>query len=329
MILISTGCRDNSIGENPKLTTLKETRLGSSIAFSGGVVTTYNDELITSRGVCWSNTTIPTVSDSKTVDGSGPGYFESTLQGLTPNTTYFLRMYAILNGKKHYGDVVSFKTNDVVADIDGNIYNTVTIGKQVWTVENLTTTRYQNGDLIQTTIPAKLDIKYESNPKYQWAYDGDVRKVKLYGRLYTWYVAVDPRGICPFGWHVPSDAEWTILENYLIENRYNYDKLTQYNEVAISLASSFGWEFSKDKGAPGNNDYAESANKTGFTALPGGYRDYDGNFMNFGRDGSWWSSSEESNYQAYYRYIHFNRSDLTRSSNIEFCGASIRCIKDY
>lgn len=329
VVLISNGCSDKSEDENPKLTTLKETRSGSSVAFSGGTVTAYNGELITSRGVCWSNTTIPTISDNKTVDGSGPGYFKSTLQGLKPNTTYFIRMYAIMNGKKLYGDVVTFKTNDIVTDIDGNIYNTVTIGKQVWTVENLSTTRYQNGDLIQTTIPSNLDIKYETNPKYQWVYDDDVRKVKQYGRLYTWYVAVDPRGICPVGWHVPSDEEWTILQNYLIENRFNYDELTQFNEIAKSLASTVGWGFSQERGTPGNTDYAESINKTGFTGLPGGYRDYDGNFLNFGRNGSWWSCSEESNYKAYYRYIHFNRNDLIRSTNLEFSGLSIRCVKDY
>jgi uncharacterized protein (TIGR02145 family) len=329
LVFFFAGCRDKSIVENPKLTTLIEVRSGSSIAFSGGTVTTYNDELVTSRGVCWSNTTIPTFTDSKTVDGSGTGYFESTLQGLTPNTNYFLRMYAIINGKKHYGEVVLFKTTDVVADIDGNIYNTITIGKQVWMVENLKTSRYQNGDLIQTTDPATLDIKYETNPRYQWSYDGDVRKVKQYGRLYTWYVAVDPRGISPAGWHIPSDEEWTTLQKYLIENRYNYDELTQTNDIAKSLVSKLGWGFSQEKGAPGNNDYAKIANKTGFTALPGGFRDSDGKFQQFGHSGSWWSSSEETYYKAYYRYIQFNRTDLTGSSNIEFCGTSIRCIKDY
>ena len=329
MVLFSAGCKDKSVDENPKLTTLKETRLGSLIAFSGGTVTTYNNESVSSRGVCWSNTTTPTVNDKKTVDGSGPGYFESTLQGLTPNTNYFLRMYAIINGKNNYGEVVLFKTTDVVKDIDGNIYNTVTIGKQVWTVENLSTTRYQNGDLIGTTIPANMDIKYETNPKYQWACDGDISKAKKYGRLYTWYVVTDPRKICPVGWHIPSEDEWTTLQKYLIENRYNYDELTQTNDIAKSLASPLGWGYSNQIGAPGNDDYIKIANKTGFTALPAGFRDSEGKFQQFGHSGSWWSSSEESYYKAYYRYIQFNRTDLTGSSNIEFCGASIRCVKDY
>jgi len=328
IVLISSGCKDKSVDENLKLTTLKETKLGSSIAFSGGTVTSNNDEIITLRGVCWSSKSIPTVSDNKTEDGSGPGYFESALKGLTPNTNYYVRMYAILNGREQYGDVVSFKTNDVVTDIDGNIYNTITIGNQVWMVENLITTRYQNGDLIKTTYPETLDVKYETNPKYQWAYNGDDIKAKQYGRLYTWYVAVDSRKICPAGWHVPSDTEWTTLQKFLIENRYNYDEQTQDNNIAKSLASAIGWGYSNQIGAPGNSDFAKIANKTGFSALPGGYRDSDGLLRQLGHSVSWWSSTEESNYKAYYRYIHFNRSDLVRSSNLEFCGASIRCIKD-
>ena len=92
-------------------------------------------------------------------------------------------------------------------DIDGNVYdNTVTIGTQIWMTENLRTTRYSNGDSIGTTT---LDISGESTPKYQWAYDGNESNVATYGRLYTWYAVTDSRNVCPVGWHVPSDAEWT------------------------------------------------------------------------------------------------------------------------
>jgi len=328
VLLITAGCRDKSEDDQLKLTTLKDTRLGSTVAYSGGTVTSGDDVTVTSRGVCWSNLSNPTISDNKTDDGSGPGYFESTLRGLAPKTTYYARMYAILNGSEYYGDMVSFETNDVVTDIDGNIYNTVTIGRQVWTVENLQTTRYQNGDLIPTTFPATLDIKYETNPKYQWACNGDQNKVKQYGRIYTWYTAVDPRKICPVGWHIPSDEEWTTLKKYLIENRFNFDGLTQFNEIGKSLASASGWGFSHEKGAVGNADFAEIANKTGFTALPGGYRDFESTFQQFGNTGGWWSSTEESSYNANCRYIYCNRSDLIRSSNFEFSGLSVRCVKD-
>ena len=101
-----------------------------------------------------------------------------------------------------------------VKDIDGNIYRTITIGTQVWMAENLKTTRYRNGDLIGTTTPATLVIEGESAPKYQWAYDGNESNVATYGRLYTWYVATDSRNVCPIGWHVPTDAEWTVLTEF-------------------------------------------------------------------------------------------------------------------
>ena len=102
-----------------------------------------------------------------------------------------------------------------VTDVDGNIYGKVIIGTQIWLTENLKTTKYRNGDLIGTTTPAELNIYDEVTPKYQWAYNGNEDKVATYGRLYTWYVITDTRNICPTGWHVPSDAEWLTLENYL------------------------------------------------------------------------------------------------------------------
>jgi hypothetical protein len=102
-----------------------------------------------------------------------------------------------------------------VKDIDGNAYKLVTIGTQVWFSENLKTTRYRNGDSIGTTIPAEKDILSEIAPKYQWAYNGDNSIVGVFGRLYTGNVVIDSRGVCPVGYHVPSDAEWTTLTDLL------------------------------------------------------------------------------------------------------------------
>jgi uncharacterized protein (TIGR02145 family) len=85
--------------------------------------------------------------------------------------------------------------DNTIRDIDGNAYTSVTIGTQIWMVENLKTTKYRNGDLIGTTNPATLDITNESTPKYQWAYDGNETNVATYGRLYTWYVVTDSRNV--------------------------------------------------------------------------------------------------------------------------------------
>jgi uncharacterized protein (TIGR02145 family) len=93
-----------------------------------------------------------------------------------------------------------------VKDIDGNNYKTAAIGTQIWMVENLKTTRYNNGDSIGTINPITLDITTESTPKYQWAYDGNENNISTYGRLYTWFAACDIRNVCPSGWHVPTDV---------------------------------------------------------------------------------------------------------------------------
>ena len=106
--------------------------------------------------------------------------------------------------------------NLTISDIDGNVYKIIKLGDQWWMAENLKVTKYSNGDLIGTTIPATLDILGESTPKYQWAYDGNENNVSTYGRLYSWYAATDNRNVCPAGWHVPGDSEWTILTDYLL-----------------------------------------------------------------------------------------------------------------
>ena len=102
-----------------------------------------------------------------------------------------------------------------VTDIDGNVYQTVTIGTQVWMKENLKVTKYCNGDVIGTTTPASLDISGEDTPKYQWAPNGDESNVAVYGRLYTWHAVTDSRNVCPTGWHLPDDAEWATLTTFL------------------------------------------------------------------------------------------------------------------
>ncbi len=140
-----------------------------------------------------------------------------------------------------------------ITDGDGNIYTTVTIGTQVWLNENLKTTRYRNGDIIGTTSPATLDIRGESEPKYQWVYNGDEDNAATYGRLYTWYVITDSRGLCPAGWHIPSNTEWGILDSFLGGGNLSGGKLKE--------AGTSHW-LSPNIGAD---------NSTGFTALPGGF----------------------------------------------------------
>jgi uncharacterized protein (TIGR02145 family) len=199
---------------------------------------------------------------------------------------------------------------NVIKDVDGNVYTTVTIGKQVWVVENLKVTRYSNGDLIGTTTPATLDITGESTPKYQWAYDGNESNVATYGRLYTWYAATDSRNICPTGWHVPSLKEWLTLRDTLGGDAVAGGKLKE--------KGTNHW-LSPNTGA---------TNETGFTALPGGLKVL-GQFDGIGLSGNLWSSSLEPNYSnPYFMMISNSYSWFFNLDDLHKLSLAVRCLKD-
>jgi uncharacterized protein (TIGR02145 family) len=204
--------------------------------------------------------------------------------------------------------VISCKKNEVpatltITDIDGNNYKTVTIGRQVWMAENLRVTKYNNGDLIGTTTPPDLDITYETDKKYQWAYNGIEPNASVYGRLYTWFAVTDSRKICPTGWHVPADSEWSLLPD----------------GGALKEAGTAHWS-SPNTGA---------TNSTGFTALPGGYRS-EAVFNDVGFNGNWWSSTENPDWpgSAWYRNMNYSYKLLYADYFPKVYGFSVRCVKD-
>jgi len=217
-------------------------------------------------------------------------------------------------------------TTGTVTDADGNVYHTVTIGTQTWMIENLRTTKYNDGSAIPNITDAAAWMAL-STPAYCF-YDNDVvTKKAIYGALYNWFT-INTGKLCPKGWHVPNDAEWTTLENYLIVNGYNYDDTNTGNNCAKALASTMGWHFFAGKGTVGNSDYPAKRNATGFTALPGGYRDFRGSFDYIGLFGFWWSLSEIRSNYAGYRIIYFLSSNLGGNQNYKSFGFSVRCLRD-
>jgi uncharacterized protein (TIGR02145 family) len=219
----------------------------------------------------------------------------------------------VVNEVPSSSKTISFKFTDnatTVTDIDGNVYNIVNIGTQAWMKENLKTTKYSNGDAIVTTIPVTLDISSESSPKYQWAYDGNVSNVDTYGRLYTWYAAADSRNVCPTGWHVPVDAEWTTLITYLGNESVAGGKLKELGLIHWMTPNT------------------DADNSTGFTALPGGFRYGNGTFGGIGGYGYWWSLSEGSSTYAWYMVMYYNSGFIDRISNSKSFGFSVRCLRD-
>ncbi len=214
---------------------------------------------------------------------------------------------------------------DTVKDADGNVYTTVKIGNQIWTVENLRTTKFDDG----SEIPLVTDSaawRSLTTPGYCW-YDNDTNNKGKYGALYNWYT-VDTKKLAPAGWHVPSDSEWTVLENYLIANGYNWDGTTTGNKIAKSMAARTYWIASTSTGAIGNDFTAN--NRSGFSALPGGCReDYEGHFRYIGQVGHWWSASVWRALNTYTRSLDdvndfLFKYDMSTKSH----GLSVRLVRD-
>ncbi|NQU86204.1 MAG: fibrobacter succinogenes major paralogous domain-containing protein [Mariniphaga sp.] len=211
-----------------------------------------------------------------------------------------------------------------VTDIDGNTYNTVQIGTQCWMNENLKTTTYNNG----TPIPNVTSNSAWSNlttGAYVW-YNNDITWKDLYGGLYNWYATVDPNGLCPSGWHVPTNDEWTALTDYIGGTGSPHgNELKSCRQVNSPLGGGCNTtehpRWSENNTHYGTDDY-------GFSGLPGGFRLNDGAFYNIGYYGDWWSSTESSSYNAWGRNLLYNYGSVGVNYYNKPSGFSVRCLRD-
>jgi len=201
---------------------------------------------------------------------------------------------------------------------DGKIYKWVKIGDQVWMAENL---NYTGSGIQHITHNGE----WGNNSDYDgWCYyENNENYGNTYGVLYQWEAA---KKACPSGWHLPTDKEWTQLENYLKENGYSYDGVVGNSGIAISLATNSGWAISDNQGYVGNSNYSVVRNKTGFSALPSGSRTY--RYINLGYCGCWWSATERNSNHAYIRGLGFSNSEVSRSNDTKSSGFSVRCVRD-
>jgi len=208
-----------------------------------------------------------------------------------------------------------------VTDIDGNVYHTVTIGTQVWMVENLKVTHYRNGDAIPLVTDSTSWINLTTGAYCN--YDNNANNAITYGRLYNWYAVDDSRNIAPEGWHVPTDDEWKRLEMYL--------------GMSQSEADEFGFR-GTDQGSQlaGNADlWYDGAlvsnaafGSNGFAVLPGGYRNEIGSFDSMGYYAYFWSSTEYGSLIAWSRVLYYGNSGVYRGNYYKHYGFSVRCVRD-
>src|SRR5690554_4894007 len=333
-LIFASSCKkdddDNGNGNNtgiPVLSTTAITDITQTTAKSGGNITSDGGATVTVRGVCWSTNQTPTISDNKTTDGTGAGNFVSSISGLTANTTYYVRAYATNSNGTAYGSVMSFTTQEGSSGStftdprDGKVYQTVVIGNQVWMAENL-------AYLPSVNMVADGSEDAAGSYYYVYGYDGtNVADAKAtdnyatYGVLYNWTAAMDGeansttnpsgiQGVCPAGWHLPSEAEWTELTNYLGGTSVAGGKLKE--------TGTTHW----------NTPNTGATNETGFTALPGGYRGKSGTFADIGSYGYWWSATGGSATDAWYRGLYYGSSNVGRYDYYQEVGFSVRCVRD-
>jgi uncharacterized protein (TIGR02145 family) len=268
------------------------TNTSAVVSFEYGVSTSYGST------VTPINSTVPNVSYDS---------IECALSGLLPETTYHYRIKAVNSSGTFYSKDLTFRTFNIqtISDLAGNIYNTITIGTQIWMAENLKTTKYRNGD----PIPNVTDSIEWSNLTTGAYCNNDINIINIYGCIYNWYAISDNRNIAPIGWHVASDDDWTKLTSATwVEGTWGTgSKIKEYGNSH--------WH-SPNIGA---------TNESGFTALP-----------SFGANGfscSWWSSTYDTNEVSLWSLPWFNgnlslgKAEKIYKVNLN-SGMSVRCIKD-
>jgi uncharacterized protein (TIGR02145 family) len=293
----------------PIVTTSTISAIKITSAKSGGSVTNNGGAVITEYGLVWSTSLNPTTADNQdAIGGAITGTYSCNMEFLTQNTTYHVRAYATNSAGTSYGADLTFTTvPTIVNDVEGNKYNVVVIGDQIWLKENLKVTKLNDGTSITTNL---TDSEWGNitAPAYCWPNNSSGYK-DVYGALYNWYT-INTGKLCPEGWHVPNNDEFFTLMRYVGGTQTGGDKLKE------SGTTHWG---SSNTGA---------TNETGFTALPAGERQIGGYFVGPGGFGLWWTSTEFDNSNGMMWNIYSDEPVVSLGANYKPSGSSVRCIKN-
>jgi len=309
----------------PEVSTTNITLYTSNSVTAGGFVSKDGNDIVTDRGVYWGTSQNPEITGTKLQIGAGTGSFSANILGLNSNTTYYVRAYASNSAGTGFGNELSVilwmnYPSAGVTDVDGNSYNSVKIGNQVWMTENLKTTRYSDGsDIALVNTKNAWTSLVWSSKAYCWFGD-DISNKDKYGALYTWNAAMNGanasstipsrvQGVCPTGWHLPSAGEWEELITFLGGSTIAGGKL-------------------KDTGETNWASPNPATNESGFTGIAAGMRDGLGNFFDEYKFASWWGSTDWPLQKAYMLYCSYLLIKSSLSIDDMDSGHSVRCVRD-
>jgi uncharacterized protein (TIGR02145 family) len=211
-----------------------------------------------------------------------------------------------------------------ITDIDGNVYNTVLIGSQCWMKENLKTTQYRNGTPIEYPGADNTAWANDTIGAYAW-YDNDIGWKDLYGALYNWHSVNNANGLCPTGWHIPSDAEWSTLV-LSIDPDADPNALGSQSEIAGGKMKST--RTTPDPHPRWQSPNVGATNESGFTGFPAGRRSPNGSFLSFGSRSILWSSTEFSPTASWSRTLLLFTGAVNRYEGNKLYGFGVRCLRD-
>jgi uncharacterized protein (TIGR02145 family) len=335
---LTVRCIKNSTatGEIPTVITKPVAQIDQTSAVSGGDIYFEGHAVILTRGLVWGTNPEPTIeaNDGITFNDKSTGAYDSHLDNLIPDTTYYVRAYATNIYGTGYGQELVLETlwecgHALIDDRDGNGYSTVQIGDQCWMAENLA----YLPEVFPSTQGSDTDPYY-----YVYDYQGtDVNSAKAtanyqnYGVLYNWPASLTS---CPEGWHLPTDAQWTQLVNYVVSQGY-LNNWNDPNGTGNALKSCR--QENSPLGADCNtsehprwhsNSTHHGFDEFGFSAIPGGFRDINGPYLYLGGNGYYWSSSEFSATRAWFRFMYYVSAGVYNNNYNSGHGFSVRCIRD-
>ncbi len=316
-------CGCDKAADVTQVNTLDITNITSHSATVKGDIASEGALPILSRGFCWSEAPAPAlhkITSASVADTDGAGAFSWDITKLNAGKTYYVRAFYSTRKDTVYGNQLEFNTQDyilfnpditygTVADVDGNVYKTVTIGTQTWMAENLRTTHYQNGDPIRNEQDPYKWQGFNTSEGVYCYFKNEAAKAPIYGAYYNWYAAADTRNVAPAGWHVATEEDWEKLKEH----------------CSLTYGQNYGYALREPTTAHWNSDDWFSFNETGFTAL-GADRAFTTSDYNWarGNQGYFWTKSGSADLP---KYASVDK-EVGAFPDQPGKGFNIRCVKD-